>query len=370
MSSDSEMSEVERAQGNYRCTYGTCKEYFRREKNLDMHLYKHTGEKKHKCDIPYCDKGFILAEHLKRHIQTVHGFADEEKSTSAIKCDNPDCPKTYQSHYSMKKHYKQAHLLPKTHDCPQCQLKFNQKRQLRLHLYTHTGDYPQKCALCPAGFVNLKELRSHHTAKHKDGGKKRCPVCCLYFANWTAMVAHRKATHPSTFPCPTCGREFYSRCKLKIHCVTHQEKTDLLECGQEGCGFKTANRTTLIGHIRRNHGDKSFKCDQCEKKFARHSFLSKHQRVMHSAATKITPVVTERRVRKDQGMPKRSTATKLTGIPLDLDMEKVLLADQGRRLRVNVNYSPSSCALAEAASTSATDTESEASTLRQGSYAF
>lgn len=43
MSSDSEVSEVEAATGKYKCTHGTCTETFRREKNLDMHLYKHTG---------------------------------------------------------------------------------------------------------------------------------------------------------------------------------------------------------------------------------------------------------------------------------------------------------------------------------------
>lgn len=106
-----------------------------------------------------------------------------------------------------------------------------------------------------------------------------------------------------------------------------------------------------------------FKCDQCELKFARQSQVLKHQKVMHSGVEK---VATERQPRKDLGVPKRSVASTLAGVQLDLDMEKVLLKGEGSRLRVNI--SPSSCALAEA--TSATDTESEASTLRQGSYAF
>lgn len=43
--SDSDESLIESSKPNkYKCTHGTCTESFQREKNLHMHLYKHTGE--------------------------------------------------------------------------------------------------------------------------------------------------------------------------------------------------------------------------------------------------------------------------------------------------------------------------------------
>lgn len=295
-------------------------------------------QKKYLCTVAQCEKRFIIEQHLKRHIETVHGFVERQN----VKCDHPDCEKVYASRDSMKKHFKQVHLMPKTYDCPQCDEKFSKKKPLRLHLYTHTGEYPQKCEHCSAGFLNLKELRAHHAAKHTDG--KYCPDCSLYFANWSVLVAHRKAKHPATHDCPECGKHYYSRSKLKIHIVSHQKPDEWLLCSQETCKFRAKNRTTLIAHIRRNHGDKNFKCDQCEKRFARLSFLLKHQKAMHGADKK--PAATTRKPRKDRGIARTTTETSL--------------------LLAGLTADPSSCAM-ELMST--TDTESEAMTVKEG-YAF
>lgn len=316
-------------------------------------------QKRHKCTETACDKSFILPEHLRRHIQTVHGFVEH----SPVKC--PDCPNMYQSKDNMKRHFKQAHQTPRTLNCPHCDETFTKKRPLRIHLYSHTGDYPQKCEHCHAGFLNLKELRSHHSQKHSGNGQKSCPTCNLYFANWSAMVAHRKAAHPTTFDCSECDRKFYSRSKLKIHLVSHQRKSEWLLCCQEECSFRAQNRTKLLGHIRRNHGDKNFKCDQCELRFARLSFLHKHQRQRHKE-TPPTKATAERKQRKDAGQPKTSSAAKLSGLTLAPELNKVLLAGRGHQLDIHaLPGGVTSCAMAD--STSATDTDSE---LRPANYAF
>lgn len=299
-------------------------------------------QKKHHCDDLLCGKSFILAEHLRRHIATVHAFVEEKKP---VKCDHPDCIKTYLSKDNMKKHYKQAHKDPKTHDCPHCGEKFTKKRPLQAHLYTHTGNYPQKCELCSAGFLNLKELRSHHAAKHSGGIRKQCPRCNLNFANWTAMVAHRKAVHPATYDCPHCSQVYYSKSKYKIHLVSHQKRTEqLIACVQEDCDFFANTRAKLIAHIRRNHGDKSFKCDECGQYLARESLLRKHRKNAHSREK-----VEERAPRKDKGILKPA--------PVIETLAKLTAAAP-----------PSHQCAAE--TTSATDTESEASSMRQGSFAF
>lgn len=343
---------IDKPQGKYQCDYGDCRETFRREKHLDMHLYKHNGQRKHKCDLGECGKSFILAEHLKRHHQTVHGFVEKQQTP----CEDPSCGNIYESRAAMKKHFRQKHQSPKTHDCPHCGEKFLKKVPLAKHLYTHTGDYPQKCQLCPVGFLNVRELWAHQEAKHSNNDGKVCDRCNKMFPNWSALVAHRKADHPPRFPCPEpdCGKDFYSRSRLKIHLVTHQRQQDWMTCCQEGCKFKTSTRATLINHIRRNHGDKNFKCILCGTRFAKNNSLTKHMKLIHNVEKS---KVKERKPRKDKGIPKPSGMVRLPGVV--------------------VKYSSppaGSCAMEEAAAvaatTSATDTESEATNLVQDSYAF
>lgn len=321
-------------------------------------------QRKYPCSMPECDKAFILVEHQKRHLLTVHGFREKQE----IKCDDPSCDKIYSNVSSMRKHFKQVHRSPKTHDCPQCGEKFTKKPQLKRHLFTHTGDYPQKCNQCDAGFLNLKALLRHQTERHAKSDQKRCPVCSLGFPNWNTMVAHRKSAHPKMYPCTECDKQFYSKGKLKVHVAAHQRKQEeWLLCVQDGCGFKTQTRATLIGHIRRNHGDKNFKCDQCEARFSRQSGLTKHKRIHERIKEPNAPK--PRKARKDSGVSKCSVAPLLSGVQLDLEEHRQLLEGQGPRLRVQ--YSPSNFCGAAAENTSTnTDTESDAGSVRHGGYAF
>lgn len=82
-----------------------------------------------------------------------------------------------------------------------------------------------------------------------------------------------------------------------------------------------------------------------------------------AASVKKGPSV-ERRVRKDQGKPKISAASKLSGVQADPEVEKILLASEGRKLQIQ--YSPITCAMDYS-----TSEESEASHKQGGnSYAF
>lgn len=76
-----------------------------------------------------------------------------------------------------------------------------------------------------------------------------------------------------------------------------------------------------------------------------------------------------RKPRKDLGEKKKATAFILTGMPVDVDLNKALLGDAGDRLQVH--YSPpanTSCAAELNSAT--TDTDSDAGTVRKTTLAF
>ena len=54
--------------GCFECT--VCKKVFKERGALKVHLYVHTGEKPHKCQI--CPSAFTTSSHLKRHVRKSH----------------------------------------------------------------------------------------------------------------------------------------------------------------------------------------------------------------------------------------------------------------------------------------------------------
>ncbi|KAI8967539.1 hypothetical protein BDF20DRAFT_899845, partial [Mycotypha africana] len=46
-----------------------CSKYFSRPSALQTHIYTHTGEKPHKCDIPGCGRRFAVISNLRRHLR-------------------------------------------------------------------------------------------------------------------------------------------------------------------------------------------------------------------------------------------------------------------------------------------------------------
>jgi len=56
----------------FKCDYPSCKQYFKRQRNLDHHRKKHMEERLHVCWVPGCQRSFSRSDNLKAHY-TTHG---------------------------------------------------------------------------------------------------------------------------------------------------------------------------------------------------------------------------------------------------------------------------------------------------------
>ncbi|KAM7361226.1 uncharacterized protein ACRADG_010606 isoform 5-T6 [Cochliomyia hominivorax] len=96
--------------------------------NYKVHLRFHKKIYPFKCQL--CDKNFMMANHLKTHIETKH-------ENKRYMCEEANCDKYFQSQQSLK-----------------------------IHMYSHYGSLPYACEYCEKSFPNKGRLRWHIKRGH------------------------------------------------------------------------------------------------------------------------------------------------------------------------------------------------------------
>ncbi|CAO3657098.1 unnamed protein product [Mucor hiemalis] len=63
----SSLGKLKTSRKRYDCNQ--CSKFFTRPSALQTHIYTHTGEKPHSCDIPGCGRRFAVISNLRRHLR-------------------------------------------------------------------------------------------------------------------------------------------------------------------------------------------------------------------------------------------------------------------------------------------------------------
>lgn len=312
----------------YKCTYSNCGLQFKRKDQLNSHEYVHTKRKKFTCTQANCDKSYVNNAHLQRHIRTVHlpnaGVVADKSDSSALSSET-----------NAIQHCRRNHTRAKTvqYKCDFCSGEFHRKFHLRLHIVTHTGNYPYKCQQCDRGFIRLSYLKRHEKA-HKS---HHCDCCDAVFPKWSQLVAHKHKEHATVeCKCTQCNRVFHSRRGLKYHQQVHVETDErtVYQCNFDQCPKFFFHRTNLLAHHKSKHGNRKFVCtfSGCERELSTKQKLDQHMQAMHldgAKKIKTEDKVKVRATRKDKGVPKRSTAAKLLNLSAPKEIERAIIAGQG-----------------------------------------
>lgn len=339
----------------YACSFSGCELHFKRKDQLDSHEYTHSQVKKFKCPEVDCSKSYVNNAHLQRHIRTFH-----KQSNDIIQCEYENCAAFFNSEFKLKVHMNKIHTgRCYQFECDICSQKFRRKTKLRQHMFLHTGNYNYNCSKCEKGFLQLGHLKRHE----KSHDLRQCNQCDAKFEKWSSLVDHRQKEHSnSRNKCDICGKVLHSKRGLQHHRLIHTEveERNVYHCTFEECPKYFFHRNSALTHFKSKHEKRSFICpeDNCGQRLSTKQKLKQHILALHSSKNDCTDNVEQSKTcsakrrqteRKDKGVQRISTASKLFNIVLPIEMERAIITgkadnvylghDQGEENQENLSSS-------------------------------
>ncbi|XP_014211131.1 transcription factor IIIA [Copidosoma floridanum] len=316
-SNDAIKRPEENKNGNqYKCEVEGCNAVFPRPHRLESHMNMHTNKRPHKCTHEGCDKSYTNSSHLKRHLQT-HSVAAQ-----TFQCNI--CLSNISTLTNLKRHYHRAHHEDKLH-CKECNLKFRKKSRYQEHMASHDNTTVYKCDKCEKKFLTHMKLVKHQ--EYHVNRNHTCQVegCSEVFEKWALLQKHIKIEHSGIeYHCTECKKLFSNKRSYKTHMKIHSENRPVLPCPYENCNRLYYFKNNLHYHIKVHHTGNKFNCDMCGKKLASKQKIKEHIIKMHLSIKKVLKRKAQQ-PRKDTYIAKKSILSTLTGIQLNVNVEKQLM---------------------------------------------
>ena len=152
---------------------------------------KATGVNPYICSI--CGRSFPTTNQHGNHFTTCSGKGRKYYNTKA--CSYEDCQYKTSSNIELDNHVKRTHLkvpISKNHVCTLCGNAYNKVAILNQHIKSvHLNEKPHECPTCGRSFARKQKMKDHMKI-HTGEAKYTCPLCSKQFNNGDSRWNHKK----------------------------------------------------------------------------------------------------------------------------------------------------------------------------------
>uniref|UniRef100_A0A1Q3F543 C2H2-type domain-containing protein n=1 Tax=Culex tarsalis TaxID=7177 RepID=A0A1Q3F543_CULTA len=138
------------------------------------------------------------------------------------------------------------------------------------------------CESCNMAFNTFVDLKRHFRQGHSSKGFLVC--CSRTFRKRQRLVEHvKKVNDPNAFHCTICNRSYSNSTGLSLHVTTMHAAPEELRFKCEQCDKSFAKKFQLNAHqvLHVPEEEKSCVCPQCDKAFATNAKLNVHVKLRH-----------------------------------------------------------------------------------------
>jgi len=137
------------------------------------------------------------------------------------------------------------HSNRRAYDCRYCGKLFKCSRDLKQHVYIHTGAKPHSCRHCSDSFTWPDQLKAHLLKSHNEGTWFTCHICQKKSSFRGKLKEHiRRHEGVKPYVCTECPKRFCTPDHQLVHSHVKQ-----FGCGLCGKGFK--RKRAVVKHFKR-----------------------------------------------------------------------------------------------------------------------
>ena len=146
-----------------------------------------------------CDYMAESPERLQQHISAKHGklLHNHCSKRGGIKsgCKYTQCKYTFPASKSLESHIVSKHIAGNKFKCSECSYSTMNKDSFQKHQLRHSTDRPFCCPNCTLRFNQKRELKKHISSIHTEKRPFKCPYCYYTGKRKYLLVRHQKVHH-------------------------------------------------------------------------------------------------------------------------------------------------------------------------------
>ena len=218
----------------------------------------------------YCSRR-IPPTRFSAHQKSCKSVFVEKYSNNKFQCKG--CKRSYNSGFSLQRHWQSIHQKIKDFACKKCSETFNNSRSLEEHTFSKHLGINVACNFCSKEYVTKQTLLRHIKNVHNEV-KLDCDQCDKKFTRLEYLKRHKISCHSGTrYFCDICGQWMKTSRLYKHQCKQEYVNRPIPKLILKELKLSTKSKSKILEF---NHH-----CQECPKEFYSQISLRMHIKAIH-----------------------------------------------------------------------------------------